>query len=150
VPTALTTDVHRVALERLAADDQRYTRNRRQIVEVLASSPRPVTIPEILAAQPALAQSSVYRNLTVLQVAGVVQRIVTNDEWGRFELAEDLTEHHHHLICSTCGIVSDFTLPARAERNLDAALRDAAGAMGFSTDHHRLDIVGTCADCGTD
>ena len=33
-----------------------------------------------------------YRNLSVLERAGVVQRIVTTDEWARYELAEDLTD----------------------------------------------------------
>jgi Fur family transcriptional regulator, ferric uptake regulator len=147
VPTA-TLDLHRVAQERLGADNQRYTTKRRQLVDLLAGAVRPLTIPEILTAQPGLAQSSVYRNLTVLQDAGVVQRIVTNDEWGRFELAEDLTEHHHHLICSQCGVVSDFTLSARMERSLEGALVAVAADNGFAAEHHRLDIVGVCRDCG--
>ena len=33
-----------------------------------------------------------YRNLSILERAGVVQKVVTSDEWARFELAEDLTE----------------------------------------------------------
>ena len=69
-----------------------------------------VQIPQILEVDRSLAQSSAYRNLAVLERAGVVHRIVTTDEFARYELAEDLTEHHHHLICRSCGSVADFTL----------------------------------------
>jgi Fur family transcriptional regulator, ferric uptake regulator len=143
----MVTDLDRVALTRLRKDAQRYTDNRRQLVAVLATSDAPLTIPEILQRRSDLAQSSVYRNLAVLERAGVVQRIVTTDEWARYELAEDLTEHHHHLICSACGLVRDFTVSARLERSIDEALGKVAETNSFRLDHHRLDLVGRCADC---
>ena len=54
----------------------------------------------------------------MLEQAGVVHRVVATDEFTRYELAEDLTEHHHHLICSSCGAVADFTI-GPAARGLD-------------------------------
>ena len=106
-------DVHAVATTRLRSDGQRYTTGRRALVTALLASARPVTIPQLLDHGRGLAHSSVYRNLAVLERAGVVHRIVTADDFARYELAEDLTEHHHHhLICSRCGEVADFTLPA--------------------------------------
>lgn len=144
---AVTTELDRTAAARLRADGQRYTDNRRQLVGLLSDSRAPLTIPEILDRRSDLAQSSVYRNLAVLEKAGVVQRIVTTDEWARYELAESLTEHHHHLICSTCGKVEDFTVSARLERSLDEALGRAAVVAGFVLEHHRLDLVGRCPTC---
>jgi Fur family transcriptional regulator, ferric uptake regulator len=146
----MTTELHLIAAARLQADDQRYTSNRRQLIEVLAAAGQPVTIPEILAQQRGLAQSSVYRNLSVLERAGVVARIVTSDEWARYELAEDLTDHHHHhLICSSCGTVSDFTLSAKVEQSIDAAFVRVAKRSGFRLEHHRLDLVGLCGGCAS-
>jgi Fe2+ or Zn2+ uptake regulation protein len=89
----------------------------------------------------------VYRNLSVLETAGVVQRIAGGDEFTRFELAEDLAGHHHHLICTDCGTVEDFTVPVPVEQRLETALVEAASAAGFQAVHHRLDLVGRCADC---
>lgn len=143
----MTTELDSTAAARLAADGQRYTGNRRELVAVLDAADAPLTIPEILERRKGLAQSSVYRNLSVLEKAGVVRRIVTTDEWARYELAEDLTEHHHHLICTTCGRVEDFTVSAALERSIDHASSAAAAAVGFSLDHHRLDLVGRCARC---
>jgi Fur family ferric uptake transcriptional regulator len=141
-------EIDQIAHARLRRDGQRYTDNRRQLVRVLAESADPLTIPEILRQRADLAQSSVYRNLSILERAGVVQRIVTTDEWARFELAEDLTEHHHHLICSGCGSVRDFTVSTRLERSIDEALLEVAEHAGFQLDHHRLDLVGLCEACG--
>jgi Fe2+ or Zn2+ uptake regulation protein len=143
-----TSDLHEMAAVRLGALDQRYTRGRRAIVEVLARADAPLSIPQLLERDRSLAQSSAYRNLAELEHAGIVHRIVTADEFSRYELAEDLTEHHHHhLICSHCGDVRDFTVSPALEQDLDRALARIAGAHGFVADHHRLDLVGTCATC---
>jgi Fe2+ or Zn2+ uptake regulation protein len=141
-------DVHATATIRLRADGQRYTTGRRALVTALLASARPVTIPQLLEQGRGLAQSSVYRNLAVLERAGVVHRIVTADDFARYELAEDLTEHHHHhLICARCGEVADFTLPGPLERELDAAAARVGRRTGFAVDRHQIDLVGTCPSC---
>jgi len=146
--TAVATDLHTTAARRLAASGQRYTSSRRAIVEVLVRTQAPMTLPDILSADTTLAQSSAYRNLSELIAADVVHRIVTTDEHAHFELAEDLTEHHHHLICSSCGSVTDFQVPAAVEAELDRALGQIAERETFAVDHHRLDLVGRCQNCG--
>jgi Fur family ferric uptake transcriptional regulator len=145
MPPAIELDA--VAAERLRRDGQRYTDGRRALVAVLAEGTSPLTIPQVLERRPHLAQSSVYRNLAVLERAGVVQRIVTTGEWARYELAEDLTEHHHHLICSACGVVDDFRVSAQLERSLNQALGRVAGQLRFQVQGHRLDLVGLCERC---
>lgn len=131
----------------LGAVDQRYTSGRRRLVAALQQGDGPLTINQIAEADTTLPQSSIYRNLTLLEDAGAVTRIVTNDDYARFELAEALTEHHHHLICTNCGEVVDFELDSRTERTLDRALEQAAAAAGFKTSNHRLDLLGTCSNC---
>jgi Fe2+ or Zn2+ uptake regulation protein len=141
-------EIDDTALQRLRDDGQRYTTGRRELLHALAEAGEPLTIPMILRRRPGLAQSSVYRNLAVLEQARLVSRITTGDEHAHYELAEDLTEHHHHhLVCSECGRVSDFTLPDGTERLLDDALHRAADAAGFTLAFHRLDLVGRCATC---
>ncbi|HVM41014.1 MAG TPA: Fur family transcriptional regulator [Acidimicrobiia bacterium] len=141
-------DLHVTAAARLRADGQRYTSNRKVLVEVLSGSDRPLTIHEILDRRSEVAQSSAYRNLAVLERAGVVHRVVTHDEFARYELAEELTDHHHHhLVCSECGAVADFSMPEGFEERLDAELEKAARRAGFATEGHRLDLVGRCRNC---
>jgi Fur family transcriptional regulator, ferric uptake regulator len=144
-------ELHETVARRLREHDQRYTRNRRAIVAVLADSPAPLTIPDILRRRRGLAQSSTYRNLDVLHRAGAVERVDTGPDHTRYELAEGLTgHHHHHLVCTACGQVTDFTLAGRAEAELDRAISAAADDHGFATAHHRLDLIGTCATCSSE
>lgn len=139
--------VHDTADERLRNDGQRYTENRRMLVAALADADRPVTVPELLDATDGMAQSSAYRNLAVLEVAGVVRRLVATDDTARYELAEDLTGHHHHLICESCGSIIDIEVPAALETGVARLASDVAAAHGFRIEHHRLDLVGVCAAC---
>jgi Fur family transcriptional regulator, ferric uptake regulator len=141
-------ELHDAVTARLRGLEHRYTPGRRAVVEVLAHARDPLTIPQILEHRRELAQSSAYRNLAVLEEVGVVHRIVTTDDHARFELAEELTgHHHHHLVCATCGIVLDVALPAAVDHQLDEALREAARDRNFDADHHRVDLVGTCSGC---
>ena len=139
--------VHSTAAERLRDEGQRYTTQRRGLVDLLVEVEQPLTIPQLLERQPGLSQSSAYRNLAVLERAGVVHRLAGGDGFARYELTEDLTGHHHHLVCSSSGEVVDFEVSAAVERDLDVALHRAARRAGFQVSGHRLDLVGTCASC---
>ncbi len=140
-------DVHTAVVTRLVEYNQQYTANRRAVVAALAEAGSPITLPDLLTANDALAQSSTYRSLAVLVDAGVVRRLVHGGDHARFELDEHLTEHHHHLICESCGKVVDVTLPARVESAMDRTFLAVAAASGFTPKHHTVDIYGVCADC---
>lgn len=142
-----TSELERAINDRLNAHDLRLTAARRAIVDGLKSASGPITLPELLAAAPDLAQSSAYRNLTLLEEAGVVRRLVHGGEHAHFELAESLTEHHHHLICEECGLVRDITLDAGVERTLDDQFDSLSAAEGFTQTHHTVDVYGLCTDC---
>jgi Fur family ferric uptake transcriptional regulator len=125
-----------------------YTRGRQLVMDTLAEIAAPATAPAILQAAPRLVQSSLYRNLAVLQDAGLVTRVDVGEDRAFFELSELVTqEHHHHLVCRECSTVVDVALPARAERALGRALGDAAHDAGFELTDHRVDLVGVCATC---
>ncbi len=140
-------DIHRQVQDRLARADQVYTRGRQRIVSTLASAGVPLTLPSLLEQAPELTQSSAYRNLSLMEQAGVVRRLARGTEHAHYELAEDLTGHHHHLICRRCGVIIDVTLDRQLERSLDAAFSRIAGAAGFRQDTHDIDLYGYCAAC---
>jgi Fur family transcriptional regulator, ferric uptake regulator len=141
-------DLHGVVEQRLREADQRYTTGRRAIVGLLVSAGHPVSIGDIADQLPGLPRSSAYRHLTDLESLGLVRRVAAGDEFARFELAEDLTEHHHHLLCTNCGKVTDVTLPPGFEQEMNTAISQIAGTEGFHPRGHRLDILGICAECG--
>ena len=140
-------DIDQLATSQLNSINQRYTTNRRKLIGILQEATKPITINQILESNSDLAQSSVYRNLAVLEQAGLVVRIITNDDHAHYELAEHILDHHHHIICSPCGEILDFHLSAKIEKALEESMQKIADDFGFSIDRHRLDLLGTCGDC---
>ncbi len=117
------------------------------LVETLAASARPLTVPEILEVTPELPQSSAYRNVTALIDAGVVRRIAGPDDHAMFELAEEFSGHHHHLVCARCGKVEDVAPSARLERALGETVRALGEAHGYRVIEHRVELLGFCPEC---
>lgn len=144
---ALATSVHDSIGLRLARMGQRYTKSRRALVETMASAGRPLTVPEILTLAPELLQSSAYRNMTALMEVGSVRRVAGNDDHGRFELAEELSGHHHHIVCAECGRVEDVHPSPKLERALGEAALEVAELEGYEIIEHRLDLLGLCPTC---
>ena len=124
-------DVHEFVDVLLHRIDQRYTVGRRSVVELLASSERPLSISDIEAQLPAIP----------------VRRIAASDEFARFEMAEDFLHHHHHLLCSSCGQVIDVTPTHAFERTVARMVNELAAEQGFVATSHALDVIGHCANC---
>lgn len=139
-------ELHSTVAGRLRDVGQRYTTQREALVVALERAGKPLSTAEIVAARTG-PQSSVYRNLAVLEHAGVVHRVITEGEFARYELTEELTEHHHHLICTRCGKVEDVTIPPDLETTMDRTVDRLAKRSGFAKVRHRLDLIGTCRAC---
>lgn len=136
--------------QRVTNAGHRYSTGRQAVVKVLEGAERPLTTNEIVerGAKHGLVLSSVYRNLVVLESAGVVERVTGWDDSLRYELAEALTDHHHHhLVCVECGVVSDFEAPPKLERAMQQAVSEVTSTTGFEVRSHRFDLEGICADC---
>jgi Fe2+ or Zn2+ uptake regulation protein len=140
-------ELHELVGIHLQRTDLRYTPGRQAVIELLASFGRPMSISDISHAIPDVPRSSAYRHLSDLQRAGVVRRIAASDEFARFELAEDLTHHHHHLLCTLCGKVIDVTPSSAFERTVTSMVNELTLQQGFQATSHALDVIGHCAAC---
>jgi Fur family transcriptional regulator, ferric uptake regulator len=142
-------ELHDEIALRLAATGQRYTTSRRALVDVLIAAGGPLTVPEVAGGSDAsdLRVRSTYRNLTVLVDGGIVRRVPGNIGHDRFELAEHLSGHHHHIVCTDCGRATDIAASPRVERVLAEAARSASAESGFEIVGHSIDLVGLCSSC---
>jgi Fur family ferric uptake transcriptional regulator len=86
--------------------------------------------------------ASVYRALDQLAELGLVHRIDLGEGLTRFEPAQPDGEHHHHLVCGSCGKVDRFDDPA-----LERAISAVAGSHGYALGHHEVVLRGACGDC---
>jgi Fe2+ or Zn2+ uptake regulation protein len=139
--------LHELVEIQLRRVDLRYTSGRRAMIDLLADAGHPVSISDIAQQLPGIPRSSAYRHLVDLQTAGVVRRIAAKDEFARFELAEELTEHHHHLLCTICGRVIDVTPSPSFERSVAQVVQELSDQLGFRPTSHSLDVIGHCAEC---
>jgi Fur family transcriptional regulator, ferric uptake regulator len=93
------------------------------------------SLEEIRTRCPGVGLVTVYRALDLFSSIGLVRRLDLGDG-PRYELAED---HHHHLICESCGDISEFeACPVDV-----ALLRE----MDFEVSSHSLEVYGRCGAC---
>ena len=131
----------------LAAHELRLTTHRRAVLAVLDSADRPLTTDEVVGLS-GVPTSTVYRNLAELVDAGVVDRITGIGGGDRHELAEPFSHHHHHhLVCTDCGLVTDFDPSRQLERLIEREVEALLEASGFEITHHVFDVRGVCQDC---
>ena len=95
------------------------------------------SLEEIRARCPEIGLVTLYRTLGLLGELGIVRRLDLGDG-ARYELAED---HHHHMICESCGDISEFEECPLDPESL--ALDDSE----FEVRSHSLEVYGRCAAC---
>jgi Fur family ferric uptake transcriptional regulator len=131
----------------LAALERRGHRSggaRRAVVELLDRQACCLTAQEIhdrlRRTRSPVGLASVYRTLDQLSRDGFLQRIELGDGTTRYEPAHE--EHHHHVVCETCGKVEAF-----ADDGLEQALQQVETRTGFAIAGHDVVLRGSCGDC---
>ena len=128
-----------------AARGQRLTPMRRQVLQTLLASHKPLGAYEIierLAHKSRPAPISIYRALEFLRDNGLVHRIESRNAFVA-------CVHNHggddlvvFLICERCGMVGEAPGGGAAE-----ALKASSRAAGFSPKSPLIEIAGICAHC---
>ena len=85
--------------------------------------------------------TTVYRALRLLADAGEVDQLRLPDGEQVYRRCEQ-GQHHHHLVCRSCGRTVEVEGPA-----VQRWARQQAERHGFVDAAHTVEIVGTCADC---
>ena len=139
--------IHRQVEQQLTDHDVRYTRGRRAVVDALEEADGPRSAAELAPVLPAVPLSSLYRTLAVLEEADVVVPHLSTKGVARYELAEWLAGHHHHLVCVECGRVDDVDVPERYEAQVHDLVDSLASEASFTATNHALEIEGLCSLC---
>jgi Fur family transcriptional regulator, ferric uptake regulator len=85
--------------------------------------------------------TTVYSQLRTLTDAGLLNVLRTDDGETLFRRCET-EDHHHHLVCRTCGATTEVQAP-----NVEAWATNIASEHGYSDVTHTFAIVGVCPDC---
>ena len=82
---------------------------------------------------------TVYRNLSQLVEAGMLNKVEYAGEAARFDAEK---EPHFHVRCTCCGKIAD--VPAEIPKSL---LQRARGVSEYKITGCEIDFVGLCPDC---
>jgi len=132
----------------------RITVAREAILDVLNQTEEHLSAEDVYLAvhndYPNVGLTTVYRTLELLVHMGLVFKFDFGDGRARFELAEGPkgTRHHHHLVCTRCGRVIDYTdfiddeieLLGRTEKGL-------SNKFNFKITNHLIQFYGLCNQC---
>jgi Fur family ferric uptake transcriptional regulator len=119
---------------------------RRAIVEALGEQDCCLTAQELLdrlrASDRTVGIASVYRILDLLVGEGYVQKIELGSGTCRYERVQPGGDHHHHLVCDSCGKVEPFE-----DTGLERALGRVEQHSGYDVSLHDVVLHGACGDC---
>ena len=125
---------------------QKFTPIRRQVLQALLSSHRPLgayeVIDELAKSMPRPAPITVYRALDFLMENGLVHRIESRNAFLACAHDHDAAAMVAFLICERCGSVGEIPAAPVAQ-----SLNAAARATGFAPKLSVVEITGTCAHC---
>jgi Fur family transcriptional regulator, ferric uptake regulator len=86
--------------------------------------------------------AGVYRALELLDRLHLVQRVDMGEGVTRYEPALPGGEHHHHLVCESCGEVTAFE-----DQELEQAIEHLSGRVDFAIGAHDVTLRGECPTC---
>jgi Fur family ferric uptake transcriptional regulator len=87
-------------------------------------------------------RASIYRILDELERLRLVQKVQVGQAMSRFEPIREDHDHHHHLVCDSCGTVIPFT-----DTGLERAIQKLSRRVPMRVDEHEIVLHGACGDC---
>ena len=90
---------------------------------------------------PGIGLVTIYRTLAILAELGLICEMHAGGNCRSYLLRRP-SGHHHHLICSQCGEVVDFT-----DCDLGELEKRLSAETGFDIEGHLLEFSGLCPSC---
>ena len=131
----------------------RWTMPREAILELLSQSSKHMSAKEIYASlydtYPGMGLTTVYRTLDLLARMGIVTRLTLGDGQSRYEFkSSEKEDHHHHLICTNCGEIIDYSEFLEEELRLVRKTEERLEKKyDFKIMDHNIEFLGLCEKC---
>lgn len=131
----------------------RLTVPRRAILTVLSRTSKHLSAEDIYhtvhKVYPAIGLTTVYRTLELLVQMGLVFKFDFGDGRSRYELATGPNvKHHHHLVCTNCGRIIDYSELINEEvKLLSQVEKTLSKKYSFRINNHQIYFLGLCDRC---
>ena len=135
----------RKVVAELRGHGYKFTPQRRAVIQVIASTQdhlTPATIyDKVHQEHPNIGLVTIYRTLEILDKLGLICEVHSGGNCRSY-LVRRPSQHHHHLLCSNCGLVVDF-----ADCDLGQLADRLSQETGFKMESHLLEFLGRCPTC---
>ncbi len=84
--------------------------------------------------------ATVYRTLSLLEESNMASSISFGSQGKKYELG--LKQHHDHLICTSCGDITEFL-----DELIENQQEHIAKKFNFQMTDHSMKIIGLCKKC---
>ncbi|NOR15765.1 MAG: transcriptional repressor [Candidatus Aminicenantes bacterium] len=131
----------------------RWTVPRRAVLNLLSRTSKHMSAKEIYSSlhrmYPGIGLTTVYRTLDLLVRMGLLHKFAFGTGESRYEYRSDTKEtHHHHLICTQCGKIVDYTDFVDEELELiKKTEKSLTTKHNFCITDHNIEFYGLCAKC---
>jgi len=138
---------------RLGGHVSRWTVPREAIIDLLSRTSKHMSAKEIYAAlykmYPGIGLTTVYRTLDLLERMRLINKFTFGDGQNRYEFKSgEKKEHHHHLICTKCGKIIDYSDFVDEELKLIKKTEQIlAKKYNFAINEHNIEFLGLCEKC---
>jgi Fur family ferric uptake transcriptional regulator len=133
-------------LRTLAQAGHRASEPRSEVIDAIAGLGCAVTAREIATVLreqgSGVGLASIYRALELLDRLGLIKRFDVGEGVARYEPAHPSGEHHHHIVCDSCGTVEAFE-----DEALETAIHSLSDRVDFSVAQHDVTLHGECPAC---
>ena len=123
----------------------RTTRQRSAIRDALQASSPFRTAQEVHALMSergvGVGLTTVYRTLQAFEADGLLD-VVANDQGEAMYRWCGAADHHHHIVCRSCGVAAEIR-----GRAIERWVKESAEEHGFSAVSHTAEIFGLCRNC---
>ena len=122
------------------------TEARRAVAQLIAAREGHFTAADLIedarARRLGIGRATIFRALELFSELNVLERLEMPG--GEHAYVPCEPAHHHHIVCSMCGRVTEVD-----DTGLMDAVEEIQGRTGWQVESHRLELYGRCPRCRT-
>ena len=129
--------------DRLSSPGVRATRQRAAIAALLDGAREfrsAQAVYDALRGSDGIGLATVYRTLQSMAASGLIDTLRTDTGQSLYRRCSQ--QHHHHLVCRSCGTAVEVQ-----GKRVETWATDVARKHGFSDVSHTVELFGLCGEC---
>ena len=128
-------------IRRLEALGHRVTPARVDVISAVLAQSGHFSVDDILRTAHNVGRATIFRTMRLLTDLDILCRVLLEDGSLHYRVSRRV-DHHHHLVCVSCGNVRELDDCAVGD-----LVQDLAAATDYDIEGHWLEFYGRCASC---